>query len=446
MFALFTALPFVGHLNPLVRQAEALQRRGWRVAVASAREIGAHVRSEAPDVPFVDLGELGPIARRLRQAEEAASAQADYRRGALHFLGPLGEMWPVLFDGLRRAIARDRPDVAVVDLFTSAGFCAAEKAAVPYVVNNPSLLNAVPMQLLRPDARIPFVMSARSIHDTRWWHRLLEPVTRRSMQLAFALTVGRQIDAQRAAHGLPRRPLQELLRGRTILVNGAFGLEYERQLPPYVHMVGPMLPDTAPALPGELDAWLSGGAPVTYANLGTVARAPVEQVHRMAEAFAASGMRTLWVVKDSLRGRLPEALPHTIRALPRVTSPRAVLAHPNVRAFVSHCGINSVHESIAAGTPVVGIPMLSDQRDMAVRVADAGVGVWMDKSRFTVAQLAAAIRRVSEDEAFRRRIAPLQDAFRRAGGVERAADLIVASLPSAVGEGAIHERLLAGTR
>jgi len=79
-----------------------------------------------------------------------------------------------------------------------------------------------------------------------------------------------------------------------------------------------------------------------------------------------------------------------MRILDWVSSPRAVLAHPNVRAFVSHCGINSVHESLAAGTPIVGIPMLADQRDMAARVADAGVGVWMDKSRFRGSELALA--------------------------------------------------------
>src|SRR5436190_1444424 len=127
MYALFTALPFVGHLNPLIRQAAALERRGWRVAVASTREMAAHVRSEAPEIPFVDLGELGDIGNRLRAAEEKASAEPDYRRGALAFLPPLAEMWPVLFDGLTRAIAEDRPNVVVVDLFTSACLSAAEK-------------------------------------------------------------------------------------------------------------------------------------------------------------------------------------------------------------------------------------------------------------------------------------------------------------------------------
>jgi len=212
MYALFTALPFVGHLNPLIRQAAALRGRGWRVAVASTREMCAHVKSEGPDVPFVDAGELGAIAGRLRAAEEAASAEADYRRGALHFLAPLSEMWPVLFDGLTGAIAADRPDVIVVDLFTSAALSAAEHARVPYVVNNPSLLNAVPTELMPPDWRIPLAMSARSIHDTHAWHRLLEPVSRHAMQLAVSLTIGRQVMKQRAARGLPAVALHELLR------------------------------------------------------------------------------------------------------------------------------------------------------------------------------------------------------------------------------------------
>jgi len=35
------AIPLVGHLNPLLRQAEELQRRGWRVAFFTRRSIAA---------------------------------------------------------------------------------------------------------------------------------------------------------------------------------------------------------------------------------------------------------------------------------------------------------------------------------------------------------------------------------------------------------------------
>jgi hypothetical protein len=191
------ALPFVGHLNPLLRQAEVLRDRGWRVAVASNREMAAHARTEAPGVDFVDAGPLGPIAEGLRRAEDQASRNPDYRRGALHFLPVLADIWPVLFDGLTAAMARDRPAVMVADLFTSAALCAAEAAKVPYVINNPSLLNAVPMPLLPPAAWVPPVMSSRSIHHVRWWHRAAEPLTRHVMQAAIALTIGRQLTALR---------------------------------------------------------------------------------------------------------------------------------------------------------------------------------------------------------------------------------------------------------
>jgi UDP:flavonoid glycosyltransferase YjiC (YdhE family) len=72
--------------------------------------------------------------------------------------------------------------------------------------------------------------------------------------------------------------------------------------------------------------------------------------------------------------------------------------------------------------------MLSDQRDMAVRVADAGVGLWVDKTRFTPAQLRTAIDRVRQDPAFQSRIIPIQQACAAAGGVGRAADLIEAQV------------------
>ena len=42
-YALFVSIPLIGHLNPLIPQAEALARRGWRVALASTSEVRSHV-------------------------------------------------------------------------------------------------------------------------------------------------------------------------------------------------------------------------------------------------------------------------------------------------------------------------------------------------------------------------------------------------------------------
>ena len=126
-------------------------------------------------------------------------------------------------------------------------------------------------------------------------------------------------------------------------------------------------------------------------------------------------------LQDAIRS---QKIPDNVRIESWVPSVSAVLSHDNVRVFISHCGVNSVYESIAAGTPVVGIPMMAGQREMAVRVQDAGVGVALNKSTFTPEELRRAVVRVLEDNSFRRPIPALQSLFKLAGGAERAADLI----------------------
>ena len=53
-----------------------------------------------------------------------------------------------------------------------------------------------------------------------------------------------------------------------------------------------------------------------------------------------------------------------------------VLAHAAVGCFVTHCGWNSVAESVASGVPMVGVPKVSEQ-SMNARLVERGwrVGV-----------------------------------------------------------------------
>lgn len=421
MYALFTAVPLVGHVNPLLRQAEELSRRGWRVALASTADMRTHVSRESPDVPFVDLGALGAVGAALRQQQERASLDANFALGSLAMVRGLTDTWPVIFDGLIGAIGADRPDVVVADFFTAAGVCAAETASVPVVINNADLLGAVSARVLPPADHLPLLFSGRSRSSVGSLDRLAAPVLRKVGNVMASATVGRDLNRQRRRRGLPAVDIHERQRHHPILVNGAFGLEYERPLPAHVHMVGPMLPAAWPSVSPDEAAWLADGEPVIYCNLGTLAVAPHGQIEQMAAAFSRGPWRVLWTLRP--RDRWPQ-VGANVRLTEWGSPPIAIAGHPNVRAFVSHCGINSVHESILAGAPLVGLPMFADQRDMAVRVADAGAGVWLNKHTFTADQLADAIGRVATERSFREALPPLQRALAGAGGAARAADLI----------------------
>ena len=62
---------------------------------------------------------------------------------------------------------------------------------------------------------------------------------------------------------------------------------------------------------------------------------------------------------------------------------------------VTHAGHGTVLKSLAAGVPLVCIPMGRDQRDNTVRVLRLGAGVRLNK-KATPAQIAAAISEVLE--------------------------------------------------
>ncbi|XP_047086032.1 UDP-glycosyltransferase 73C4-like [Lolium rigidum] len=126
---------------------------------------------------------------------------------------------------------------------------------------------------------------------------------------------------------------------------------------------------TAAALSGDshhcLD-WL-GSKPdrsVVYLCFGSFAPISDEQLHELALGLEASGESFLWVVRSE-RWTPPEGWEERVRGrgmLVTAWAPQtAILGHPAVGAFVTHCGWNSVLETVAAGVPVLTWPLVFEQ-------------------------------------------------------------------------------------
>lgn len=423
-YALFVSIPLIGHINPLIPQAEELARRGWRVGLASTQEVRGHIERQARGVEFVDLGPMGALADHLQRTEVESALDPTYTRGTAKMTSTFVDLWPIMYDALSAAVRKQRPDVMVVNIMTFAAMDVADREGIPFIVNNPYLLAVLPAAVLPPADDLPFYLSAKSVHDLSLRDRVKNRLLRLAAPRALNMTLGKRLNALRQSRGRSPVDLYTVLQGQMIITNTAFGLEYSRPLPPMVHALGPMISDPEP-LPDDYRAWFEAGPPVVYANLGTLAMASRDVVLRMLAAFESSEFRVLWVLKRELQDELrSQKIPANVRIESWVPSVSAVLSHENVRVFVSHCGVNSVYESLAAGTPIVGIPMMAGQREMAVRVQDAGVGLTLNKSTFTAGELRSALLRVLHDESFRRPLPALQSMFKLAGGARRAADLI----------------------
>ncbi|KAM3393564.1 hypothetical protein ACQJBY_014341 [Aegilops geniculata] len=140
------------------------------------------------------------------------------------------------------------------------------------------------------------------------------------------------------------------------------------------------------AVTGWLDAMCTGS--VVYASFGSLVRVLHEQLYEVGHGLEDSGRPFLWVVKESEVAASPEVL-EWLRALEARTAGRglvvrgwapqlAILSHRAVGAFVTHCGWNSLLESVAHGVPVVTWPHLADQflnERLAVDVLGVGVPV-----------------------------------------------------------------------
>lgn len=144
-------------------------------------------------------------------------------------------------------------------------------------------------------------------------------------------------------------------------------------------------PPPAPDVDGCI-SWLEKqkGGSVAYISFGSVAVPPPEELNAIAEGLERSGVPFIWALRETSRTHLPKGfVEERTKKLQQgmVVSwapQREILRHGSVGVFVTHCGWNSVLESIEGGVPMICRPFFGDQRlngRMVQDVWEIGVGV-----------------------------------------------------------------------
>ncbi|KAF7014666.1 hypothetical protein CFC21_028642 [Triticum aestivum] len=159
---------------------------------------------------------------------------------------------------------------------------------------------------------------------------------------------------------------------------------------PPVYCIGPLIKSEEVGVKrgDECLAWLDAQpkGSVVFLSFGSLGRFSAKQTRKVAAGLEASGQRFMWVVRsppsaDSSKNSEKPPEPDLDTLLPQgflertqgrglvVKSwapQRDVLAHDAVGCFVTHCGWNSVLESVMAGVPMLAWPLYAEQLMNAV--------------------------------------------------------------------------------
>ena len=99
----------------------------------------------------------------------------------------------------------------------------------------------------------------------------------------------------------------------------------------------------------------------------------------------------------------------------------AVLKKADV--FVSHCGMNSVSESLYFEVPLVMLPQTSEQKGVAERVSQLGAGIKVDK--LDGVSVMTAINKILSIDTYKQNAKKIADGFKNSSGAKGAADKII---------------------
>ena len=91
--------------------------------------------------------------------------------------------------------------------------------------------------------------------------------------------------------------------------------------------------------------------------------------------------------------------------------------------FISHCGMNSVNESLYFSVPLVMLPQTSEQGGVAARVEQVGAGRKLEKA--DAKAIFEAVEMVLQDASYKKSAATIAEGFRRCAGAKAAADKIL---------------------
>lgn len=430
--AVICFLPDYGHLQPVLKIADALAAEGFEIKCYVAEECAPLMRRFQFD--FVLFPKTNLLAQKKRLAHVFGrgllfNAVCSYLHYLLYYPS-IAEAAGGFAQQLSRQLIAQRPDVIVCDGHFFDDWCVriAASLGVPLIVNS---LDGSLAYNQRPFVQIYGATGASSFTQSvvETGAAGLKKLCAHYYRLRF-FSAWRRLRATRRATkaaldaAFPLAPGAELPQIERIVV-GTATVERDR-LHGVIRTAGADRPEFPPitfrkrvTIPTALSEWIERDErPVIYVSFGSAVefdRAFAGAVH---EGLRRVPARVLWSLPANQK-MLLAGVPHSddIR-LEDFVPQSEVLAMSQVRCFVTQAGPSSVQEALLGGTPMVCIPFFADQgyNSATVERLHAGKKLW--RRAVSAQSLCAAVSEVLADDSFRGAVAGMKEQLLRNDGGE----------------------------
>ncbi|KAL1322800.1 hypothetical protein HN51_067801 [Arachis hypogaea] len=169
--------------------------------------------------------------------------------------------------------------------------------------------------------------------------------------------------------------------------------------------------------------WLDQQQPqsVVYVSFGSLAVMESKQLKELALALDLIDKPFLWVVRtsnDDNKGNntYPNEFHGSKGKIVSWAPQKKVLNHSAIACFISHCGWNSVVESVSSGVPFLCCPFFSDQfwnKSYICEVWKVGIGLDKDENGFiSKEEIRKKVEQLLQDETIKERSLKLKQVIR----------------------------------
>ncbi|XP_022164035.1 UDP-glucuronosyltransferase 2C1-like isoform X1 [Myzus persicae] len=202
--------------------------------------------------------------------------------------------------------------------------------------------------------------------------------------------------------GWQSRPtLEQMLNNVSLtLMNAYHAVGVCRPYLPGIVEVGGMHIKEPKPLPKDLQDYIdSASNGVIYFSFGSImnlSNLPKEKLSSILNAISRLKQKVIikWVPDKSIK------LPQNVKVgswLPQ----NDILAHPNVKLFITHGGLHSIEEAVYNEKPLIGIPFFADQLTNMRLVEKVGYGKLIPYNQITEESLGNAVEEVLSNPAFK---------------------------------------------